>query len=66
MLVMLYLGHVMAGAQESRGTCFEAYLGCRGDMLCSVDVGAAISSWRLGLLDEHLCSWRVLLQQQAF
>ena len=36
---------------------WQAHLRSRCHMLGSVDVGASISSWRLGLLDQHLRSW---------
>ncbi len=34
-------------------------------MLGSIDVGASIRPRRLGLLYQHLRSWRVLLQRHA-
>ena len=44
---------------------WKVYLGCRSHMLGSIDVGASIRPRRLGLLYQHLRSWRVLLQQHA-
>ena len=64
--ISYYIGQTLTGKPRSAGDHgWQAYLGCRGHMLGSVYVGASIGSWRLGLLDEDLCSWRVLLQQQA-
>ena len=41
------------------------HLWCRGYVLGCIDVGAPVCAWSLGLLHQHLCCWRVFLQQRS-